>query len=491
MIKMLAGITLTGFWLGAASWYSWHQFGFDRLLSLPPAELGQFVAGLFLPVAIIWSVVLLWPGLSAPQRSLDDALAARIEALNLSLDLTQDKLGQTTKVLTGPMEAWHSSVLQAIEKSLTQHVGKPTQSEGTTKPMAEAKPSSPTPGRDQVEREITQVLREEIASLQQATRNAEMVVARAADMVNEPIEALSRETNKALKEQFASLCKAIRLAQETQLASPLQDDNGDVAASPTSEDDEENSTVDGKDDAEGPKETVSTTVPATIQAMLAQALTEETENHSPKQGTLEPEANADDVDESETAWRARETETDHRQAIDRLKWLRRVTPSGETQEAVVSPASARAESDIACRGLIDEPPDRLLNIGLAIIASLDEPEALTESQKLLSTDDGDAFFELLGRILSESAKNGPVDRLSKPETSAFLEEYCKNAAAFADAVRQQGASPEAIQDMERAPFIGVASLIQAIRQKNNNGRSPALQPGNGPGSTATTPPVSG
>ena len=489
MIKMLSGITLTGIWLGAAVWYSWHQFGFDRFLSLPPAELGQFVVGLFFPVAIIWTVVLLWPGRSLPRRSLDDALAARIEALNLSLDLTQDKLGQTTKFLTGPMEAWHTSVLQAIEKSLSQHAGLASHSDEFAGQADEVTPSSSNIGQDQAAKAITQVLQEEIASLQQATRNAENVVARAADLVNEPIEALSRETNKALKEQFASLCKAIRLAQETQLATSAQNDSADQEVASRSESEMESSTADETDNAEGSTIAASTTVPATIQAMLAKAMTEETENHTDGEGGREPEATADDVGVSEAASRAREAEINHRHAIDRLRWLRRVRPSGEAREAEVSPAFAEGKEAPAYHTVIDEPPNRLVEIGAAVMASLGENEAMEAGQRLLSAGDSEAFFELLGSILSRCAEHGPVDRLGGSDLSALLKEYCGIAEEFADAVRHQGASPEALRDMEKASFMGVASLIRTIRDED--GRSPALRPGTEPNSAAATPPASG
>ena len=54
MVLTFLGLFLSVIWLGLCSWYVDRTIGFSQIGYLMPHELGQFLSGVFLPLAFLW-----------------------------------------------------------------------------------------------------------------------------------------------------------------------------------------------------------------------------------------------------------------------------------------------------------------------------------------------------------------------------------------------------------------------------------------------------
>ena len=70
MVLTFLGLFLSALWLGLCAWYVDRTIGFDQLLWLMPNELGQFLSGMFLPLAFLW-VLLAYANLAGRVRALE------------------------------------------------------------------------------------------------------------------------------------------------------------------------------------------------------------------------------------------------------------------------------------------------------------------------------------------------------------------------------------------------------------------------------------
>ena len=72
MVLTFLGLFLSVLWLGLCGWYVERTIGFGQIALLMPNELGQFLSGVFLPLAFMW-VLLAYANLAGRVRALERA----------------------------------------------------------------------------------------------------------------------------------------------------------------------------------------------------------------------------------------------------------------------------------------------------------------------------------------------------------------------------------------------------------------------------------
>ena len=87
-----AGLLLTVFWIFLAAAYAWSRP--SSLLELDPNELGDFLAGLFSPLAFLW-LILGYMQQGEELRLSSDALQLQAEELKNSVDQQRDLVSAT------------------------------------------------------------------------------------------------------------------------------------------------------------------------------------------------------------------------------------------------------------------------------------------------------------------------------------------------------------------------------------------------------------
>lgn len=70
MVLTFLGLFLSTLWLGLCGWYVERTMGFAQIGLLMPHELGQFLSGVFLPLAFLW-VLLSYANLAGRVRGLE------------------------------------------------------------------------------------------------------------------------------------------------------------------------------------------------------------------------------------------------------------------------------------------------------------------------------------------------------------------------------------------------------------------------------------
>ncbi len=96
MVLTFLGLFLSTLWLGLCGWYLERTIGFSQIALLMPNELGQFLSGIFLPLAFLW-VLLAYANLAGRVRALERGGTTALDDVPRNeLPRSEPSVGRTT-----------------------------------------------------------------------------------------------------------------------------------------------------------------------------------------------------------------------------------------------------------------------------------------------------------------------------------------------------------------------------------------------------------
>lgn len=96
MVLTFLGLFLSSLWLGLCGWYFERTIGFSQIALLMPNELGQFLSGIFLPLAFLW-VLVAYANLAGRVRALErGGIAIQDDVPRSEPSRSEPSVGRTT-----------------------------------------------------------------------------------------------------------------------------------------------------------------------------------------------------------------------------------------------------------------------------------------------------------------------------------------------------------------------------------------------------------